>query len=83
MDVLETNMIFTELEIVLGLALAVVVYFNNRLTKKLEIHREAHVVILHTIGAVADKKASFVRHKDGSIGVQTTNSLEKPHGTSI
>lgn len=75
-------MTFSDLEVVLMVALAVVVYFNNRLSKRLDIHREAHAVILHTIGVVADNKARFYRNKDGSIGCKSTNSPEKSHETS-
>lgn len=75
-------MTFTDLEVILMIALAVVVYFNNRLSAKLLIHREAHAVILTAVGAVADNKAQFYRNKDGSVGCRTTNSQENPHETS-
>lgn len=75
-------MIFTELELILMGALIVVVYFNQKMSKRLDIHREAHVLILHAIGVVADKKATFYRNRDGSIGCKSTNSTEIIHETS-
>ena len=64
------------------IALAVVVYFNNRLSAKLLTHREAYAVILTAAAAVADNKAEFYRNKDGSVGCRTTNSTEKHDETS-
>lgn len=75
-------MSFTELELILMGALAVVVYFNQKMSKRLDIHREAHALIMHTIGVVADNKAAFYRNRDGSIGCKSINSLENPHETS-
>lgn len=69
-------MSFTELEVVLMFALAVVVYFNQKLSARLLMHREAHAVILTTIAAVADNKASFYRKADGVIGIKPTHSQE-------
>lgn len=76
-------MSFTELELILMGAFVVVVVINNRLTKRLDIHREAHAIILHTINAVADKKVAFHREADGSISIKPTNSQEQRNAPSI
>lgn len=76
-------MTFTELELVLLFGLAILLIINHRLSRRLDTHRKAHVIILHTLGEAADKKVTFYRHTDGSIGVKPIHSLENHNGTSI
>ncbi len=76
-------MTFTDLELVLLGAVGAMLFINHKLSKKLDIHREAHAVILHVIKEVADKKARLIRRKDGDIGVEQVNQTEKHNATSI
>jgi hypothetical protein len=75
-------MTFTDLELVLMASVVVLIVINYSLNKVLNVHRQAHVVIMSCINGVADNKAVFTRGADGTISCKLINSTENSNGTS-
>jgi hypothetical protein len=72
-------MTFTELELVLMLALAVVLMFNYAHNKLLTTYRHSLHIILSMCEDVADGKATMTRNKAGNLSF---TKPENPNGTT-
>lgn len=76
-------MTFTELETVLLLAVAALVFINFRTSSRFnKLAIEARMMFA-IISDVVDKKASLYRGRDGKICINQLTPQEKPNETSI
>jgi hypothetical protein len=65
----------TELEVVLGIGIGVLIYVIHIHRKMIESQREAMRVLMHTLSGVADKKIILVRDREGDIHIRNQEKL--------
>jgi hypothetical protein len=65
----------SELEVVLGIGIGVLIYVIHILRKLIEAQREAMRMLMHTLSGVADKKITLVRDQEGDIRVRNQEKL--------
>lgn len=66
---------FSELEVVLGIGIGVLLYVVHIHRKMIEAQREAMRMLMHTLSGVADKKITLVRDREGDIHVRNQEKL--------
>lgn len=65
----------SELELVLGIGMGVLIYVIYILRKIIESQKEAMRLLMHTLSGVADKKVTLVRDREGDIHVRNQEKL--------
>jgi hypothetical protein len=65
----------SELELVLGIGIGVLLYVIHILRKMIESQREAMRMLMQTLSGVADKKITLVRDQEGDIRVRNQEKL--------
>lgn len=65
----------SELELVLGIGMGVLIYVIYILRKIIESQREAMRLLMHTLSGIADKKVTLVRDREGDIHVRNQEKL--------
>ena len=65
----------TELEVVLGIGIGVLIYVIHIHRKMIEAQRDAMRILMHTLSGVADKKITLVRDREGDIHIRNQEKL--------
>lgn len=65
----------SELELVLGIGMGVLIYVIYILRKIIESQKEAMRLLMHTLSGIADKKVTLVRDREGDIHVRNQEKL--------
>lgn len=65
----------SELELVLGIGIGVLLYVIHIHRKMIEAQREAMRMLMHTLSGVADKKITLMRDQEGDIRVRNQEKL--------